>query len=105
MHQRLRSLGYREITLLSSSVIGSAGLRSRGHEFHYSGIDDGGEQGGLKTVFSVSARAGMRQDKTGYVVNRTLGSYIHLHFGSQPEAAEWFVKNCLTYRHERTAIS
>jgi len=105
MHTKLKSLGYREITLAAPSVIGPAGLCIRGHEFHYSGIEPDREQNDVETMFSVSARAGIRQHPTGYVTGRTLGSYIHLHFGSQPEAAGYFVENCLTYQRERTTIS
>ena len=30
----------------------------------------------------------------GYFINQTLGSYNHLHFGSQPDVARCFVENC-----------
>ena len=101
MHTRLKSLGYREITLSGHTVIGDAGLQVRGHEFHYSGIDETDETADVQTVFSVSARAGLSRNPTGYVKGRTLGSYIHLHFGSRPDAARCFVENCLTYQRER----
>ncbi len=105
MHTRLKSLGYREITLTAPSVIGSAGSCIRGHEFHYSGIDPDSQPSDLDTVFGVAARVGTPQQPTGYVTRRTLGSYIHLHFGSRPEAAGSFVENCLTYQRERTTTS
>ena len=38
MLQRLRALGYREITLTAAGLLGPAGTRARGHEFHYSEI-------------------------------------------------------------------
>ena len=103
LDSRLRSLGYREIRLSKPALIGKAGLYVRGHEFHYSGIEDGVEEGNIEKVFSVSARAGLKREDTGYQLGRTLGSYIHLHFGSRPEAAESFVENCLTYQKERKA--
>ena len=64
----------REITLRAPSVIGPAGMCIRGHEFHYSGIDPASEPGDVETVFSVSARAGVRREPTGYVTetNRVL---------------------------------
>jgi len=103
MYPRLKSLGYREITLSRPAVIGNAGLCARGHEFHYSGIVADLEKMQMKKVFSVSARTGLRQENTGYQINQTLGSYIHLHFGSEPEVAESFVENCLTYQYRRKA--
>lgn len=103
IYPRLKSLGYREITLLRSSVIGNMGLCVRGHEFHYSGIeDDMGKSDGEK-VFSMTARTGHKKGDTGWQVNRTLGSYIHLHFGSQPDAAGSFVNGCFSYQQKRKA--
>ena len=102
MAGKRRALGYREITLSKPSILGNAGQRLRGHEFHYSEIVDSTLIGDLETVFSVSARAGLRQTAPGYVTGRTLGSYIHLHFGSCPQVAGSFVENCFTYRHETT---
>jgi cobyrinic acid a,c-diamide synthase len=105
MHSRLRSLGYREIMLSRPALIGNAGIRARGHEFHYSALDEPVVKLPLEKVFSVSARAGLKQEDTGYQTRRTLGSYIHLHFGSRPEVAGAFVEKCLTYQMERKAHS
>ncbi len=41
MSKRLRSLGYRQITLASDTLIGKKGEVIRGHEFHYSSISGG----------------------------------------------------------------
>jgi len=38
----------------------------------------------------------------GYAVRRTLGGYIHLHFGSAPQAAAALVETCRAYRTERS---
>ena len=55
----------------------------------------------METDYQVSARAGSHQFQEGYRINNTLGSYIHLHFGSSIETAETFVENCRNYRLER----
>jgi cobyrinic acid a,c-diamide synthase len=99
MFTRLKALGYREITLSRNTIIGNAGLTIRGHEFHYSEIVNLSED--IPTVYSITDRAGMDKAPEGYFINQTLGSYNHLHFGSQPDAAGCFVENCLTYRHKR----
>ncbi len=54
-------------------------------------------------VFSMTARTGHKEGDTGWQVNRTLGSYIHLHFGSQPDAASSFVNSCFSYQQKRKA--
>lgn len=101
MFPRLRSLGYREICLKTDTVLGNPGLRLRGHEFHYSGITaDTGRD--MEKVYTVSNRSGETQMAEGYQTHRTLGSYIHLHFGSEPEAARNFVNACREYRQKRT---
>jgi cobyrinic acid a,c-diamide synthase len=41
MLDRLKALGYREITQTQATVLGPAGQTARGHEFHYSAIADG----------------------------------------------------------------
>jgi len=100
MHPRLKSLGYREITLLNDTVIGNRGLKIRGHEFHYSELCSNPD--GIKTAYGVSTRAGLKRETEGFQIDQCLGSYIHLHFGSCPEAAHRFVDNCRNYRCERT---
>jgi cobyrinic acid a,c-diamide synthase len=99
MHSQLKSLGYREITLTGDTIIGPPGQTIRGHEFHYSELDK--SESILKTVYHLTDRAGVHKPPEGYYINRTLGSYTHLHFGSQPQAAEYFVKACTAYQSER----
>jgi cobyrinic acid a,c-diamide synthase len=99
MYSRLKALGYREITLTADTIIGPAGTVIRGHEFHYSAIEQTGANG--DTVYRVSDRAGVDKPAGGYYRNQTLGSYTHLHFGSQPQVAEHFVNACTAYRAER----
>ncbi|MCF8066962.1 MAG: cobyrinate a,c-diamide synthase [Desulfobacterales bacterium] len=93
MTPKLRSLGYREVTLTTDSILGKQGLTVRGHEFHYSeiiNIDDCN----IKTVYSVSRGPGKVLKNEGFLSYKTLGSYYHLHFGSRPEAARSFVEAC-----------
>jgi cobyrinic acid a,c-diamide synthase len=96
MSPRLKALGYREITLLQDTVIGELNSTIRGHEFHYSELTR--LDPGVQTVYRISDRSGVKKPPAGYQVNRTLGSYNHLHFGSQPSAAAGFVKSCREYR-------
>lgn len=103
MSPRLKSLGYREVALTKETLLGPPGTRIRGHEFHYSEITDSPKTEDMETVYAVSDRLGVDAPAAGYRIHRTLGSYIHLHFGSRPQAAEHFVAACLAYRRERTA--
>lgn len=99
MASRLRSLGYREITLRFPTLLGEPGTRIRGHEFHYSALSE--PPSGIETAYEVSGRRGAANTAEGFVVDRTLGSYIHLHFGSRPEAANHFASALAAHRNER----
>jgi len=99
MFARLKALGYREITLTRNTVIGNSGMTLRGHEFHYSELINLSRE--ASTAYSISDRSGMDKAPEGYVIHHTLGSYNHLHFGSQPDAARCFVENCRMYRQQR----
>ncbi len=97
---RLKSLGYREVTLRRNGLLGTSGTVIRGHEFHYSDISAPPAQ--IERLYQVSDRSGIRQVQEGFVTGRTLGSYYHLHFGSCPRAAQSFVNHCRQYRQERS---
>lgn len=102
MSKRLRSLGYREITLTQDTLIGTRGTVIRGHEFHYSSMkDNASEDPGVKNVYQVTTRAGQDIFLKGYQKNLTLGSYLHVHFGSSPGCAQTFVDHCAKFRQIR----
>jgi cobyrinic acid a,c-diamide synthase len=96
MSSHLSALGYREITLTADTVIGKPGTIIRGHEFHYSELTQRSCE--TATVYRISDRLGLDRASEGFMVNQTLGSYNHLHFGSQPPAAVHFVETCLNYQ-------
>lgn len=98
MQAKLRILGYREVFLKEDTLLGSKGSVIRGHEFHYSEITTGPEENNIEQVYMANARKGSSVESPGYRVDSTLGSYVHLHFGSHPECAVRFVKACREYR-------
>ena len=92
MHSRFQALGYRKVELLAESILGPAGTVLRGHEFHYSGMEDLPESP-LEPAFRVSDRRG-RESLAGFRQGNVVASYIHLHFGSHPPAAAAFTQAC-----------
>jgi len=96
MSKKLNALGYREINLIQDAVIGKKGMTLRGHEFHYSSVDTPVSEN-VCTHYQVTGRKNMAAYGDGFQIRNTLGSYIHLHFGSLPEAAQIFVNNCHNY--------
>lgn len=98
MSRRLRSLGYREITLASDTLLGKKGDKIRGHEFHYSSIATDQNSEDLKNVYEVASRVGQDISLKGYQTRQTLGSYLHVHFGSNLDSAAHFVNCCAEFK-------
>ncbi len=150
--KKMRSLGYREIILKKDTLVGRKGDVLRGHEFHYSFLDDFNyynkkcsENSGESRVPRVSVKPGKFRDsgescelgnpeknhnnaKTkdlfperiysvfnrnrqklsldGFQINNTLGSYLHIHFGSaerygacsENSIGQSFVNSCAAFK-------
>uniref|UniRef100_I2Q6A3 Cobyrinate a,c-diamide synthase n=1 Tax=Desulfovibrio sp. U5L TaxID=596152 RepID=I2Q6A3_9BACT len=92
MGERFAALGYREVTTREKTLLGPAGTVVRGHEFHYSRLVGG--SGAVPAVYAMTGRRGVIDVAEGFLTGRTLGSYVHLHFGSNPGAARRFVAVC-----------
>ena len=106
--ERFSALGYREICLTKNTILGTAGDTARGHEFHYSFLKNSLDEQKVYTVFGRNTGFGRNtvlgrnsdigrnaeHFLEGYTVQKTLGSYIHLHFASRPELAKNFVMSC-----------
>jgi cobyrinic acid a,c-diamide synthase len=95
MDNHLRALGYREIVTKKGSVLGPKGTRVRGHEFHYSHIQDRDIR--EERIYSMADRKHFSYDNEGFVRKGVLGSYVHLHWGSNPGVAKNFVDYCRNY--------
>ena len=97
MLPRRKALGYREVELTADSLLGPAGTVARGHEFHYSEI--GEMPGEIERVYRVR-KHGVDLGEEGFRYRNCLASYIHLHFGSNPELAKSFVAACRAFAEE-----
>jgi cobyrinic acid a,c-diamide synthase len=98
MLPRLKALGYREVTLAAAGLLGPAGTRARGHEFHYSEMM--GEPGGVPRLYRLTPRKGGETVAEGYSRYNVLASYVHLHFGSNPDLARNLVASCRRYKDD-----
>jgi cobyrinic acid a,c-diamide synthase len=95
MLPRLRGLGYRQVTFTRATPLGPAGSQARGHEFHYSEIIEMEHDRDMAAdVYRAMGRQGPLDDCRGLLLGNTLASYVHLHFGSNPELASAFVRAC-----------
>jgi cobyrinic acid a,c-diamide synthase len=89
MGDRLRALGYREVVTTRDTVLGPAGTRFRGHEFHYSELAAPPD---LAPAYAMTGRRGVGVE--GWARGNVLGSYVHAHFGSNPSLATNLVAAC-----------
>jgi cobyrinic acid a,c-diamide synthase len=88
-------LGYREVSLREDCVLGKKGAALRGHEFHYSEVVTAPDRASaVSAAYCVRDGSGRELDDEGYLYKRALASYIHIHFGSNPDIAERFIGAC-----------
>jgi cobyrinic acid a,c-diamide synthase len=73
--RRKLHLGYREASLTEAGCLGPAGLRLRGHEFHYASITDQGADAPLATVVDAY---GSEPVPTGSRRGLVSGSFFHV---------------------------
>ncbi len=101
MQERLAALGYREIRLIENTPIGSVGTTVRGHEFHYSQLMPLSEQADGVSVYGSTDKSGADRGCRGWLTKRCLGSYVHLHFKSNPAVPAHFAEACRSYKTDR----
>jgi len=95
MLDRLRSLGYVEVTLNADSLWGAKGATLRGHEFHYSELTaNPTEDPSWNTVYALKGRRSHNVQGEGFQNGLVLASYVHLHLASRPEALKYFINHC-----------
>ena len=92
MQKKRAGLGYREVRLEADCFFGPAGAVLRGHEFHYSVIDE--MPAHIARIYAVNSRGNSDASREGYRYKNVLGGYLHLHFGFNPQMAGEFVRAC-----------
>jgi cobyrinic acid a,c-diamide synthase len=95
MRPRRLSLSYTEVTLQAASPLGPPGTVARGHEFHFSTLDP--VRASVARAYRLRRRGG-EDGEEGYRIRNALLSYVHLHFGSNPDLAAGFVHACAEAR-------
>jgi cobyrinic acid a,c-diamide synthase len=95
--ERLQNFGYKDVISLRDSVLGKTGLRTRGHEFHYS-IWEGRPEG--SSLYQTRSSRG-DESAEGYSVANLTASYVHLHFDACPQVPQSLVDKAATFRQQR----
>jgi cobyrinic acid a,c-diamide synthase len=94
MQKRSVRMGYVAVEALQDSVIAMKGTTLRGHEFHWS-IFDGDLPNPAYTRLSPA------EGPEGIIAgpqSNVLGSYLHLHFGTDKSLAPRFIESCVQNR-------
>jgi cobyrinic acid a,c-diamide synthase len=77
--------GYRDLRVASAGLLGPAGTRLRGHEFHFSRLLSGSEC--LSPAYSMHDSDGEPLGCEGWTAGNITASFIHLHFGQDEQLA------------------
>lgn len=85
------TLGYREAVAVSGSVLGPAGQRVRGHEFHRTTV---APRAGSTPAWQWGGDRPEGDGPEGFVAGRVHASYLHLHWAGQPALARRLVEAC-----------
>ena len=72
-------LGYREVEIARSCLLGEPGLKVRGHEFHYSSLS---LPRPLEYGCTITDAQGKHRGQDGLIKGNTIALYTHLHFAS-----------------------
>lgn len=83
MGKRTARLGYCEVTLTRDTLWGQRHACCRGHEFHYSSMEQE-PSAPLQRCYDVAYRKGPHRSE-GFSKGRVLASYVHLHLASRPD--------------------
>jgi cobyrinic acid a,c-diamide synthase len=89
------TLGYRTAEVGTETPVGPPGTVLRGHEFHYSAVDPGGD------ALTLESRFGSRPE--GWAGPDLLATYLHFHPGGDPEPIQRFAARCALRRALRSA--
>lgn len=102
MGRTTMTIGYRELRLQQDSFLGEEGLRVRGHEFHYSKIEN---EGDIMRIGELRDAQGNYSGSDGFMVGNVIALYTHLHFASHPQIPASLVGAGFHWREERGVLN
>ncbi len=85
-------LGYLEAEAQAPSVVAEAGVRVRGHEFHWAEWGPAAECAPAYRILNQGNRP------EGFAQGNLVASFLHVHFGAAPEMAARLVAACAAWR-------
>ena len=98
MKDKLKAVGYVAAQTLTDTILAPKGAVFKGHEFHFSDMEDMAEE---RAAFRMTKTRNNAEKIAGYACGNVLASYLHLHFAGCPAAAAYFVERCINYGERR----
>ena len=98
MKNSLQEMGYVEIKSTRDNIVLNKNEKARGHQFHYSRLEDLSRD--IKYCYKLDqgGREGFSSS------DNILASYVHLHFGSNPDLAQNFLDKSEKFQIEKNNI-
>lgn len=96
------STGYRDLRVASACMLGTAGTRLRGHEFHFSRVLSG--SAALSPAYSMHDSDGEPLGAEGWTSRNIVASFVHLHFGQDDALAPRFTDAARRYASSRRSL-
>eukprot|EP00934_Nitzschia_sp_Nitz4_P009468 Nitzschia sp. Nitz4//scaffold54_size114964//86650//88089//NITZ4_003862-RA/size114964-processed-gene-0.167-mRNA-1//1//CDS//3329554384//9458//frame0 len=99
MGKRLFALGYADARTREDSILGPQGTELRGHVFHWASLELASEVGSsISAGFGVEFRGEEREE--GMHFKNCIGSWLHLHFLSNPRVSDHLVQSARKFMEE-----
>lgn len=99
MTKSLQRFGYVNVKQNHATVLGAKGLSFKAHEFHRSTLNTIADEQKMYDI-KKERKSNQKTWQCGYTRYNCLGGYPHIHFYSNPEVAEGFLKSCQTHKLE-----
>ena len=98
MQSKLQTVGYVEATALTDNVLCLAGDRIRGHEFHFSLMNNEESTEPFPWAFEFKKVRTGAVYPGGYARGNLLASYLHMHFAGHEKGAGNFIEKCRKFK-------
>lgn len=98
MQEKLQRVGYVTGKVLKSSILADAGDVLKGHEFHFSLLD---EDDHFPWAYELQGTRQKTGHLEGYSHENVLASYLHISFDGHPKAAKKFIESCQKFHDKQ----
>jgi cobyrinic acid a,c-diamide synthase len=93
--------GYSIVEVNSPNPFFKKGSILRGHEFHYSYVEETADNGDVYFAFKMKRGHGILDNKDGMCFKNVLATYTHLHALGAEEWVEGIMRQALAYKHQK----